>query len=350
MSKSPIFITGRFRSGTSFLWQVFNELEGYCAWYEPLHPQLLSAIKHVKPKCDHVGINDYWQSYRDKPEFESAYSMQFATKQLYLEAEDEYDELEAYINCLIDLSETEVPVIQFNRVDFRLPWLKAKFPEAKIIHIERNALQLYYSQRKHIDLMHRDEAHYWDAYELMPWCYALQPQFPFLISTDIDHAFYSFYMIYQLSKLMAAEHCDVSITLDSQVFQSNKFIDKLASVVDLSNVQKAQIKSLKHVPDFPVFDEEFIDGLAEIMTAVDLKLSAAGLIDEFGVVALERIQSKRLTFWQGLDNSVQPSAALLLNINQLSGELTRVLAENKQLKEQLDLLLVNSSSKPEDKK
>ena len=219
-AKPPIFITGRFRSGTSFLWQLFNELDGFCAWYEPLHPQLLPAIKHVEPKYDHVGINDYWHSYRHKPEFATAYSMQFATQQLYLEAEDEYPELEAYIKHLIDLSAPDIPVLQFNRVDLRLSWLRAKFPEAKIIHIERNVLQLYHSQRKHIDLAHRNDAHYWDAYELMPWCYALQQQFPLLFTTDSQHAFYQFYTLYQLSKLLANRYADVSINLDSQVFLS----------------------------------------------------------------------------------------------------------------------------------
>ena len=84
--KRPIFITGRFRSGTSFLWQLFDQLEGYCAWYEPLHPQLLTAIHYVTPKEDHVGVKDYWSAYRQHPSFANKYSSDFATQHVYLEA------------------------------------------------------------------------------------------------------------------------------------------------------------------------------------------------------------------------------------------------------------------------
>jgi len=348
MPNSPIFITGRFRSGTSFLWRLFNEMDGYCAWYEPLHPQLLSAIKHVTPKQSHVGINDYWQTYRSKPEFETAYSMKFATQQLYLEAADEYTELETYISHLIGLSENEVPVLQFNRVDFRLAWLKAKFPEAKIIHIERNPLQLYYSQRRHIDIAHRNQAQYWDAYELMPWCVALQRYFPFLLPADIDHAFYPFYMIFQLSKLVANEHSDVSINLDLQVFQSDEFINQLESIVDLSQEQKTKIKTMTHVPDFPVFETKLTNELTAMMTEVDLNLTAAGLMDELGVSTLKVIQRKYFNFWQNQDGATQNVSDLLLNVNHLNSELTRVLAENKRLKEQICGLQVNADFKSEE--
>lgn len=338
MIKPPIFIVGRFRSGTSFLWQLFNQLSGYRAWYEPLHPQLLSAINHVEPKQDHVGISDYWQSYREKPEFETAYSMQFATQQLYLEAEDEFPELEVYIKKLIELSASDTPVLQFNRCDFRLPWLKAKFPEAIVIHIERNPLQLYYSQRKHIDLIHRDDANYWDAYELMPWCYALQKQFPFLLSTENKHAFYPFYFIYQLSRQLAKNQSDVTINLDNQVFQSDEFIGQLTQVVALSAAQIDQIKSMTHVPELPVFDEKLSDEWSRIMTAVDLKLTAAGLLDELGTIPLKTIKTKHPSFWRSYEGESASTADLLLNINQLNSELTRILAENNQLKEQLNLL------------
>ncbi len=344
MSKNPIFITGRFRSGTSFIWQLFQQLDGYCAWYEPLHPQLLSAIEHVEPKQDHVGIDDYWQTYRQHAEFKAAYSMQFATQQLYLEATDEYPELEAYIQQLIDLSGSDTPVLQFNRVDLRLAWLRAKFPAAKIIHIERNPLQLYHSQRKHIALAHRDEAHYWDAYELMPWCHALAQQLPFLLSTEYRHAFYPFYALYQLSKLLAVQFADVTINLDTQVFHSDAFIQQLSTVVALTEAQKTQIKSMSHVPELPVFDDALTSELAAIMTAVDVHLTATGLVDEFGLKPLRSIKQRHAAFWPAGQNHAQSTAALLLNINQLNSELTRILAENKSLKAQLEQM--SAAAKP----
>ncbi len=347
MTETPIFITGRFRSGTSFLWQLFNRLNGYCAWYEPLHPQLLSAIKYVEPKKAHVGITDYWQTYRDKPEFESCYSMKFATEQLYLEATDIYTGLESYIRHLIDLSGSEVPVLQFNRVDLRLPWLKNKFPEAKIIHIERNPLQLYYSQRKHIGPEQLHDASYWDAYELMPWTFALKENFPCLFTSASNHAFYPFFVIYQLSKKMAVLHSDVSINLDEQVFQSDEFIQLVSSVVSLSDEQKNEIKDMTHVPHIPVFDELLTDELAQIMTEVDLLLVQSGLMESFGVSSLKDIKAQNKAFWQNFNGETKSCAPLLLSINQLNSELTRILAENKKLKSELKSLTKNQTDSAE---
>ena len=41
---APIFITGRFRSGTTLLWHTFNALDDYCAYYEPCHDNLLAHL------------------------------------------------------------------------------------------------------------------------------------------------------------------------------------------------------------------------------------------------------------------------------------------------------------------
>ncbi len=350
--KQAIFITGRFRSGTSFLWQLFDQLDGYCAWYEPLHPQLLAAIEHTEPKADHVGIVDYWTAYRQHPQFRAAYSASFATQNLFLEPKDEYVELEHYINQLIELSGDDTAVIQFNRVDFRLSWLKAKFPSVKIIHITRNPLQLYYSQRKHINSADRNDVDYWDAYELQPWCYALSEEFPFLLKHEESHAFYPFYMLYQLSTMAATYCADVSINLDNHVFQSDDFLAKLGQVVALSKLQKNTIKSLTHVPEFPVFDADLTDQLISIMTAVDMKLMALGLTEGFAKQALSTIKLKHQEQWLPYQKIPANFQTLLLKMNELNSEMTRVLAENNSLKEQLrtsaEKLTAVNSEQPSD--
>lgn len=340
-SKAPIFITGRFRSGTSFMWQIFNQLDGFCAWYEPLHPQLLSAIKHTSPKEDHVGIDDYWQVYRDRPEFETAYEDEFALKSLYLEEEDEYPELEKYINNLIQLSGNDRAVLQFNRVDLRLPWLKAKFPDAKIIHINRNPLQLFHSQRKHMPSQYVDDVMYWDAYELPSWCFALANRLPIfsVISDQKRPAFYDFYLIYKLSQLMAKQHADVCIDLDQQIFQSKQFIDDLQQVVDLSVQQQKIVLELINVPESPIFSEAEADEMAEVMTKVDLVLTESGLNDYFGQLPLEKIKSSFQDYWLEVVGTNVNVLPILLEIEKHKHELTRLLAENASLKNQLSLAL-----------
>ena len=337
--KTPIFITGRFRSGTSFLWQLFDQLDDYCAWYEPLHPQLLTAIHYVKPKEDHVGIKDYWSTYRQHPAFSKNYSSDFATQKLYLESKHDYHELESYIKHLILLSGSQTPVLQFNRVDLRLGWLRAKFPQARIIHIERNPLQLYFSQRKHIAEENLHQADYWDAYELMPWCHALYQEFPFLLDSSPDnHAFYRFYALYQLSKLNAAKYANQSINLDVDVFQSDAFIAKLNQVVPLTSQQQSQIKAMTHVPEQKEFAADYVENMASIMTTVDLKLADAGLTENFPHRSLIAIQFQHPEFWAQFNGSQHDLLALQEATEKLAKEVHRIHQENQYYLREIDTL------------
>lgn len=336
-NNSPIFITGRFRSGTSFLWQLFNALDGYCAWYEPLHPQLLEAIKYVDPKKDHVGVSDYWQTYRENQRFSQYYSKQFATEHLYLEPQQRHPELKTYINHLIELSQPARAVLQFNRVDCRLAWLKSNFPDALIIHIERNPLQLYESQRKHINPKYRHQADYWDAYELAQWSYALSDEFPFMtLGMASEHAFYRFYLLYQLSKIMARNHADISINLDVDVFQSEGFIKKLNGVVGLSKRQQQTIKDLVHIPELSEFDESQSNQLIEIMTQVDLLLAESGLLELFGQKSMTAIHFLYAAFWNDYKNKYPGALRQLQSVAQkIHDELHRIKHENIQLTNKL---------------
>ena len=344
-----IFISGRFRSGSSFMWQLFDRMPEYCAWYEPLHPQLLTAIEHTSPRTDHVGVEDYWSAYRDHPAFRDTYQSTFATEDLYLEADDEAPQLEAYINHLIELSAAQIPVLQFNRMDLRLPWLKARFPQAVVIHTDRNPLQLYHSQRRHIAAELRHDPNHWDAYELVPWSYSLSDVFPFLLANDQPHAFYRCYLLHRLSSLIAARHADLTIHLDQHVFESQEFVGRLASVVPLNSEQQAQLKAMAHVPELPVFEAQLTEELSAIMTEADLLLDASGLEEYFGQRPLTVIRQSYPEFWRQQAGLSHPQIGLLLNqMNAFQAEMTRILAENQSLKTQLEELSVPQSTDPVD--
>ncbi|WP_223789711.1 sulfotransferase [Marinicella meishanensis] len=337
--KYPIFITGRFRSGTSFLWQIFDQLEGCCTWYEPLHPQLLTAIEYTPPKADHVGLADYWTAYRQNPGFRLHYSSDFATRDLYLEGKHKYRTLAAYIKHLMAQSGGDTPVLQFNRVDLRLGWLKANFPQARIIHIERDPIQEYLSQRKHIDAQQRDQADYWDAYELMPWCHALRETFPFLLSeTYGSHAFYRVYALHRLSQLVAQVHADVTINLDDDVFGSDAYLTKLKPIRSLSAAEEQAIQTLKHVPEPHPIDPEQLTELQAIMDTVDGHLVEAGLVEYLGRRALVAIQFHHSAFWRQWSTDESGVAVLQTAVQDLAKEVQRVAEENQYYLREIDTL------------
>lgn len=335
---SPIFITGRFRAGTSFMWQVFEQLPGYCAWYEPLHPQLLSAIEHVKPKQDHVGIKDYWGAYRQHPEFKRHYSVEFATHDLYLDEKDSYRKLESYIKHLITLSGDDRAVLQFNRVDFRLPWLRRKFPDALIIHMDREPLSLYHSQRKHIPADKTNDINYWDAYELLPWCYALYDQFPLLLGNDFKHAFYQFFFIYQMSKMSAQINADLSINLDQDVFQSDHFLSKLSKALPLDDQQLKTIKSMVQIPEKITFEEPWIEELNQIMDTVNKQISDSGLAEYYGHRKISAIKLYHSAFWDRFKKNDEMIKNLWSVVKQISDEVIRIDNENVHYQEEMNQL------------
>ena len=52
--------------------------------------------------------------------------------------EDFWDpDLKRYVEILIERAPGR-PVLQFNRIDFRLPWFRRHFPDAKIVHLYRH--------------------------------------------------------------------------------------------------------------------------------------------------------------------------------------------------------------------
>lgn len=323
-----IFISGRFRSGTTFLWHLFNQLPQFCAWYEPLHPQLLSHIRHTAPKADHRGVSDYWQSYRQHPDFERNYQAHFGFEQLWLEADDEYPKLYQYLSDLIELSGEKTAVIQFNRMDFRLAWLKQHFPTARLVHIERNPLQLWHSQRKHIAPEHRNNGSYPDAYELAQWSLALTEELPFLTNkTNHRHAFFRFYAIYRISQVMAQQHADLSLALETDIFESDLFVNKLGEVTSLSTADRQHMRQLKANSAHHHFENPEVEQLTAIMTEVELLLHDSGLLD-CGVEKLSSIKRQNSAFWQCQSISPLAIREALLAMAWQQAELTAQLAIN----------------------
>ncbi|GAA4809446.1 hypothetical protein GCM10011365_15830 [Marinicella pacifica] len=296
MKQNPVFIVGRFRSGTSYFWHIFNQLDRFRAWYEPLHPQLPAQIKHTAPKADHVYIQDYWTAYRALDDLSRHHRIEFGSERLYLTAQDSWPELRHYLDYLINASGDRQPVLQFNRMDFRLPWLTGFYPHAQLVYLKRDPIQLWCSQRKHIPKINRNNESYADAYELMQWCADLAPLLPFLAPQKERHGFYRFYCLYRLSVLMGTYYADVVIDLDEDVFNSDNYLSKLA-LLDFNENELETARTLKHVPESHELPDQEVEILTAIMTEVDGLLETSGLAAGFAKHSLAEIKQQHADFW-----------------------------------------------------
>jgi hypothetical protein len=123
---APLFITGRFRSGSTLLWQIFDRNERHVAFYEPCHDNLLQQIGYGLPSPSHRGVESYWGAYL--PILETVRALhrpEFGFDRLLLEAGESHTPLRDYLAALIAAAGGRRPVLQFNRCDFR-PALAAR--------------------------------------------------------------------------------------------------------------------------------------------------------------------------------------------------------------------------------
>jgi len=245
MTVKALFITGRFRSGTTLFWNIFRNIENCWAYYEPCHDLLLSHIKNQSPlTVGHIGVKSYWDEYLpilDK--LKESPRIEFGVTRLLLEENSLFEELTQYLRFLISTADNKRPVLQFNRMDFRLPWLKKQFPLAKTIHLFRNPRDQWFSMVRELPqdcwsnpLLNTD-------YELLTWSCSLGFVFPFLFSPHIKTSYHRHYLLWRLSKLMGERLSDLSIDFDREVLANPK--DIIAKILAVAEIEDADISSLQ---------------------------------------------------------------------------------------------------------
>jgi hypothetical protein len=112
-------------------------------------------------------------------------------------------------------------VLQFNEVDLRLPWLRARFPGAKILHIFRHPRDQWCStlgrDLKSARSRTLREFEAIDGFYLLHWGRDLHSHFPFLTLDARSHPYELFYQIWKLSYLFGRLYADVSISFEDLI-------------------------------------------------------------------------------------------------------------------------------------
>lgn len=237
LRRDPVFISGRFRSGSTLCWNVFRQLDGFTAFYEPFNERRWfdSTSRGDRVDRSHRGVDDYWREYDRIQGLDRYYDEEWIHRELYMDERHVNWPMQKYIEEIVSQSPGR-PVLQFNRIDLRLPWVRRVFPNASIIHITRHPRDQWCSalidiQRFGPESGTLEDFRNHDGFYLNSWVHDLKYWFPFLDDQEA-HPYRHFYFIWRLSQLFGARYSNLSIRFEDLVLNRRETLARVFKVLD----------------------------------------------------------------------------------------------------------------------
>jgi glycosyltransferase involved in cell wall biosynthesis len=248
-----IAITGRFRSGSTLLWNLFRHVPGCTAYYEPLNERRWfdATARGARTDATHRNVSDYWREYDGLRELAAHYREEWTRRHLLMDENFWDPDLKRYVEILVERAPGR-PVLQFNRIDFRLPWLRRNFPCAKIVHLYRHPRDQWCSSLLDVKCFPRDgrtgDFALHDKFYLLTWASDLKHHFPFLDPAAAEHPYQIFYYVWKLSYLFGRRYADYSLAFEELIGDPPRKLEELFHALELRGADPLALEKLLDAP------------------------------------------------------------------------------------------------------
>ncbi len=220
-----VFLSGDFSSGTTVLFTLFRTTGDFYCLYEPLHEKLPEYLVYpLRPDEHHLFVEPYFKEYRRFREIPRLFKPEWAVNRLHLRPDEDAPDLERYLRYLVETASTrrDRVMLKDNRFTFRLGWLKARFPEAKIVHIYRDKEKQWASiVRRGQEWLGREDIGQgsvdFAGFVVAEWCEDLKATYPELEASRSTSGFERYSKLWDLSFAEHRRHADVSVDLSALI-------------------------------------------------------------------------------------------------------------------------------------
>jgi hypothetical protein len=211
-----IIVSARFRSGSTLLWNLFRNVPGCVSYYEPFNERRWFDVSARGERVDstHRKVGDYWAEYDGMEDLGDVFDDAWNNRDFYMSEDAWNPRMKSYIEQLVERANGR-PVLQFNRLDFRLPWARRTFPNAKFVHLYRHPRDQWISNIQSANRFPPDgrmaDFAAVDGFYLLWWARDLKHHFPFLDVQTIEHPYQLHYFLWKLSYVYGRTFSDVSL-------------------------------------------------------------------------------------------------------------------------------------------
>lgn len=247
-----VFVTGDFCSGSTLLFTLFRKTGQYYCLYEPLHEKLPEYLLWPPLPDDydhHFFVDNYYAEMKGFDRIPELLNPCWGNSGLYLPPEADADDFYRYFSYLIGtaLGRALRVMLKENRLAFRLGWLRAKFPHAKIVHIYRNKDDQWKSNVRRVQAykgkedVGQDKVTY-NGFNVAKYCEELKSTFPELDARHFKTGYERFCKLWELSFAEHKKYADISIDYGTLIRDFETTCKRLWECLGVTNIDTTALK------------------------------------------------------------------------------------------------------------